>query len=330
MSAVDAETRARGYFGTLRVHDAAPTNSMACGAILGAAHSLLKTDRLGDVLAKSFESEHTTTPARAGWARIFAKYESSCSQRLRTAATPLIRTYARTRSWTTFRPTRYRAEHIPAHLEQSWYDRHLRDLDGHTESKTLRRVAAIQLVQWATQDSLAEAARYLGIDTSEMPHNVEDNIRIWLNSPNEVQDFGRALQNLAIELHRQAEGLIDYQYRRDALLGWALTPGTWQDLTSQLKRAHGRRPVLDDRKRQEASVFIWAQVTHGEHLFAPRPIEAEQPPAIQQDWSRRRNTTWFQLCRPDPMGHYADLRKALVDHGQKLARDIDAGNLLAN
>src|SRR5690348_8092585 len=35
-----------------------------------------------------------------------------------------------------------------------------------------------------------------------------------------------------------------------------------------------QRPELGDRKRQIASVYVWVQVTSGEHYFAPRPIEA--------------------------------------------------------
>ncbi|MEU6392220.1 hypothetical protein [Streptomyces sp. NPDC046939] len=327
-SAVEAEARARGYFGTLRVHDASPVNSTACGAILGAAHSLLETERLVDVLAKAFESGLNNTPARAGWARIFAKYEGSCLQAVRTATAPLVSTYSKSLGWADFRPTRYRAEHISAYLDQSWYDHHLRNLDGQTEPETLRRIAAIQLVQWATQDSIAEAARYLGIDTSKMPYNTENNVHTWLNSPTEAKHFGNALQNLAIELHRQANELIDYQRRRDALRAWALTPGAWQRLVSQLQHTHGGRPGRDDRKRQEASTFIWVHVTHGEHPFAPRPIETEQPLAVQQEWARRRSSTWLQLSRPSPRSPYVDLRKALIEHGQALARQIDAGELL--
>ncbi|MEU5464811.1 TniQ family protein [Streptomyces althioticus] len=328
VSAVDTEARGRSYFGTLRARDASPTNSMACGAVLGAAHSLLQSDRLSDVLAKSFESGLTNSPARTGLASIFAKYEGSCSQRLRMAAAPLIRDYSRHPGWSTFRPTYYRAEHISAHLEDGWYDRHLRNLDGQTDPEILRRIAAIQLVQWATQDSITEAARYLGIDISTMPHNAENSVHTWLNSPNEVRHFRQGLQNLAVELHRQADQLIDYQCRRDALHVWALTPDAWQRLIGQLQHTHDSRPALYDHMRQEASTFIWVHVTHGEHQFAPRPIEAEQPLAVQQDWARHRSNTWLQLSRSDRQRYSADLREVLIDHGRTLARHIDAGGLV--
>lgn len=85
------------------------------------------------------------------------------------------------------------------------------------------------------------------------------------------------------------------------------------------------RPPVGDRKRQDASVYIWVQVTQGEHLFAPRPIEAEQPQHVQREWALRRNTTWYNLVRPNTFRHYADLRKLLAEYVQQLARDIDSG-----
>ena len=55
-------------------------------------------------------------------------------------------------------------------------------------------------------------------------------------------------------------------------------PGTWHEITTSLPPVPGPvRPSLDDRKRQEASAFIWARITGGEPLFAPRPIEAASP-----------------------------------------------------
>ncbi|WP_354382622.1 TniQ family protein [Streptomyces sp. PvR034] len=324
--AIDIEVNARKALGGVRAHDTPPVDPIACGAILDAAHSLLQIDSLDDVLAEFFDSTFTGTPARAGWAQIFTKYEISCSKRLRTAAAPLIRTYSPSPGWTAPHPSGYRAENIPAHLEPDWYARHFQKIDGPTDHKILRRIAAIQLVQWATQASTSEAARYLGIDAEKALYT-EDNIHIWLKSTREVQDFKTALSGLAAELSSRADGLIDYQYRREALRNWALDSSTWQELTSRLESPQGKQPVIDDRKRQDASVFIWVHVTRGEHLFAPRLIEAEQPVGIQQDWTRRRNTTWFQLTRPDPIRHYADLRKILSDHARQLAADIEAGTI---
>ncbi|MEU9981348.1 hypothetical protein [Streptomyces sp. NPDC050856] len=328
VSAVDAEVRARRTFGTLRFHDAAPADPVASGAVLGVANSLLHADAFRDVLADSLESAFTSVPARAGWARVFAKYETSCSLRLRTAMAPLIRTYSPSPGWTAPRstpPVGYRAEHVPAHLEPDWHDRYFRDLTGLTNHRVLRRMAAIQLVQWATNTSVEAATRYLGITPEKMQHT-EDNVLLWLNSSHDVQDFGVALGNLAAELKERAEMLINYKRRREALSDWALTPETWRELTSQLQDSPGKQPVLDDRKRQDASVFVWVRVTHGEHLFAPRPIEAAQPPHVQERWAARRNTTWHLLySHVNPGPHYVALRRVLAEYAEDLARSIDRG-----
>jgi hypothetical protein len=146
------------------------------------------------------------------------------------------------------------------------------------------------------------------------------------------QTFGApALRELATELRMPRHPLTDYLRRRQALQEWALNTSTWEALVSELPPIPGPiRPVVDDRKRKDASIFAWTQVTCGEHLFAPRPIEARQPSHLQREWAQRRNTTWFQLTRPNPLRHYADLRKALTHYARQLARDIDAGRPPAN
>lgn len=78
-------------------------------------------------------------------------------------------------------------------------------------------------------------------------------------------------------------------------------------------------------------MFIWTLVTRGEHLFAPRPLEAAQPTEIQHQWAALRNTAWFQFSRPDPLRHYATtpLRgpspTSHTNYAQRLAQDIDSG-----
>lgn len=83
------------------------------------------------------------------------------------------------------------------------------------------------------------------------------------------------------------------------------------------------QPVLDDRKRQEASAFVWAHVTQGEPRFAPRPIEAGQPEQVRKNWTGRRGNLWHKLARPGRFVHYIELRKLLIEHGDRLASDID-------
>jgi len=70
-------------------------------------------------------------------------------------------------------------------------------------------------------------------------------------------------------------------------------------------------------------MVVWARITHGEHLFAPRPIEDEQPPAVRRAWRLRRGTTWFHFQTDRPKPHYADLKRLLDAYADQLAARID-------
>jgi hypothetical protein len=61
----------------------------------------------------------------------------------------------------------------------------------------------------------------------------------------------------------------------------------------------------------------------GEPRFAPRPIEAAQPEPVRGDWAAHRANTWHKLARPGRFVHYIELRKLLIEHGDRLANDID-------
>src|SRR6266536_3850233 len=170
--------------------------------------------------------------------------------------------------------------------------------------------------------SLGDAARYLGIRTGRSQHSFGPELARWLRDHGS-KDFIDALLSLAAQLD-DAPGLVNYQNRRQAMQGWCLDPGTWQELTSHLPPVPGPvQPVLDDRKRQEASAFVWAHVTQGEPRFAPRPIETSQPDPVRKDWTGRRGNLWHKLTLPGRFVHYIELRKLLVEYGDRLATDID-------
>lgn len=73
-----------------------------------------------------------------------------------------------------------------------------------------------------------------------------------------------------------------------------------------------------------AFLDVWAQVTSGEHYFAPRPIEAAQPPEIQEAWKARRNNILHLIRRDRPSPHYTNLRTELNTLATSLARSIDS------
>jgi hypothetical protein len=188
---------------------------------------------------------------------------------------------------------------------------------------TIRRAGAILLVRRASGGSLLDAAGFLGIPFAEQhPHSLPIGLRQCLreHGPN---GFTAALDDLAVQLDA-TPGLVDYQRRRQALREWCLDQDTWQEIVSRLQaHPNGTRPDISDRKRQEASVYIWARVTHGEPRNAPRPIAAAQPEHVRRTWVSQRNITWKHLTRPGSSPHYAGLCTLLIEHADHLAKDID-------
>ncbi|MEV6867703.1 TniQ family protein [Streptosporangium subroseum] len=312
--------------GVRRALDTPPKDATATAALLTAAAALLATTDLQGTLAQHLQATSAGHLSKAPWARILSRHESSCSEVLRQAAEPATRAYRRTRPHGTKAPARtngYRPEHIPAFLEQNWYQQHLAPLECGSCYKTMRRTAAVLLVQWAAGGSMGDAADFLGINNTRSQYAPSSGFYQWLGDHGQAR-FTAALQDLARDLDT-ASGLIDYLQRREALRGWSLAPDAWQELISRLPPVPGPvQPNLDDRKRQEASAFVWAYVTRGEPRFAPRPIEAKQPEQLRRAWRLGRSTTWFQLSRSDPLNHYSALRKLLILHADRLAREIDA------
>ncbi|EFL21959.1 mucin [Streptomyces himastatinicus ATCC 53653] len=311
-----------------RLRDAPPRDAIACGALLVAADRLLSRDDLPELLSDFVLAAFKDRPSRTPWALVFDRHEDACSERLRQAAEPVTRSFRRVNGSRGIRAplrTVYRPEYIPAFLEPDWYQRHLADCAG-SASKIVRRTAAVRLVQWAMGGSQDDAATFLGITSAQAHFAARSDTRRWLRAGCEPVEFDRALRALAAELQTPRQPPTDYRRRRQALLDWTLSLDIWNTLISDLPRSpYSTRSDSGDRKRQAASVYVWTLVTRGEHHFAPRPLEATQLPEVRRQWALQRNTTWFQLARPDPIGHYADLRQALAKYAQQLARDIDSG-----
>ena len=144
---------------------------------------------------------------------------------------------------------------------------------------------------------MGNAASYLGIRAPRSSHQFAPDLTQWLREHG-TGDFTAALRSLAAQLDT-TPGLINYQRRRQAMRAWCLDLGTWQELTTRLPPVPGPvQPILDDRKRQEASAFTWAHVTQGEPRFAPHPIQAHQPAPVRKDWARLRGSTWSPLTTP--------------------------------
>ena len=82
------------------------------------------------------------------------------------------------------------------------------------------------------------------------------------------------------------------------------------------------QPELSDCKRQFASEAVWARITQGEHLLAPRIIENHLSTG-DLTWHRRRDNMWHFYNASPAKPHYAALRELLNAHADNLAAAID-------
>ena len=325
-TAVDEHVRALGSPG-YRVVDKPPDSVTAAAALLTAATTVLDDDTRQTALVQSLRESRTGRPSREPWVDVFTRHAASCSPALHQTIEPFTRAFQRTGYRGSRAPAhthRYRAEHIPAFLEQAWHLEHLAHLDYGPHVKIARRLAAAQLVQWAAGGSIGAAAHYLGFNPTAGQYAPSPGLYQRLTELGQ-QHFEAALHALARDLDNTPD-LIDYHRRRTRLRDWHLTSEEWQHIVERLPPVPGPiQPVLDDRKRQEASAIIWAHITQGEPRFAPRPIEADQPDPIRREWQLRHGPTVFQFTRRDPLGHYAALGTLLTQHARDLARRIDSG-----
>ena len=313
--------------GTRPAVDRPPRHPLAAAGLLTTAATVIDDPERQAVLARILRASADGKPGNTPWVRVFDRHSRSCSRQFREAFEPGTRACRRISGPRSAKaPARtggYGPEHIPALLEQRRHDQHLACL-GYQAPVNIRRAGSVLLVQWTAGGSAGDAAEYPGIRLRAAQHSFAPDLARWLGKHGD-EGFIAALRGLAAQLDAGISGLINYQHRRQAMRNWCLEPDAWEEITSRLPPVPGPfQPVMDDRKRQEASAFTWAYITQGEPRFAPRPIEARQPEAVRKDWLARRGSTWHKLAQPGRFIHYAELRKILVEHGDRLARDIDS------
>jgi len=306
--------------------DQPPGQVLAAAGLLTAAVEIRDSPDLPDIMARHLQASRLT---RAGspWPVVLNRYRSECSPALRTIGERLTgpsQLLPRPRGKKA--PARaggYRPEHIPALLDERWYLEHFSD-SGTWLPATIRRTGAMLLVRRASGWSLFDAARFLGIPFSERnPHALPEGLRVYLREHG-PDALAAALDALADRLDA-TPGLVDYRRRRHALHEWCLDQDAWQEIVSRLPPHRRGKPVdMDDRNRQEASVYVWCRVTQGEARNAPRPIAAAQPEGVRRAWVKQRKNTWTGFTRPGSSQHYTGLRKLLIEHADAIARDIDS------
>jgi hypothetical protein len=301
--------------------DAAASAGLACIAdrVLGGS-----TEEVREFL-RQFLPAGTSKASRTYWGLHVLRSATPCSEGLQAAYAPLLRgfTATRRRRNAALRPERWGPENIPAFLPRDWYDRHFTPIAGVNDIFT-RRTAALRLVQMAVGGSLGDAAAFLGLASESRAYSSAGSVHTGASKQPDPQGFETALGNLARELDNPAAPLLNYQRRRHALRAWCIDEDAWDQLVRRLPPVPGpHQPKLGDLKRQVASVYVWTQVTSGEHYFAPRPIEAAQPQQVQKAWKARRNNVLHLLRRSQPSPHYTSLKAELNALSASLAQAID-------
>jgi hypothetical protein len=322
---------ARVMFGSL------PAAAAASAGLVHIADCVLagSTDEVREHLRQLLPAG-TAKTGRKAWANRITRSSPPCSNGLRDASGPLLRGFTKAgghpqgRRNAVLRPQRWGPEHIPAFLPEDWHTRYFPPIDGINPMFT-RRTAALRLVQMVAGGSLGEAAAFLGTSTTRTTwqgriYSGAGHVHSAARQQPNPRGFETALTDLARELNDPATPLVNYQHRRQALEKWCIDEDAWNALTARLPSVPGPRPELGDRKRQIASVYVWVQVTSGEHYFAPRPIEAGQLPEIQRQWKERLNTIWHLMQRRRPGPHYASLIAELSIVATSVTRTVGAAD----
>ncbi|MEU7204873.1 hypothetical protein [Streptomyces sp. NPDC045470] len=293
---------------------ALPVDSIAASALLRVAQSVLDSEDLRSHLIPLVLRDRTLNRT-ATWSERFAREQDACSSRLKDAGAPL--THATSGGPSTRRsPTQQEGfvpEQVPAFLPKAWVDHYFQKCDG-ISPRLLRRTASVRLAQMAMGGSLDRAADFLGI---RAPSSATGAIRRWVHPKLDVFEFDTALHALATALDVHAPDLPDYRHRRQTLRNWYLDEQSWRELTTKVPPSSTTPARYDDLKRHIASVFVWSRITQGEHLFAPRPMEASQEFQTQKWWGSRRNTMWCLLTNPGVSPHYSALGELLTEYADQ-------------
>jgi hypothetical protein len=169
----------------------------------------------------------------------------------------------------------YLPEHIPQHLPEEWFTILLEASapDGLPRTLPLRRIAALQLVQITTGQSMAEAAHFLGVPDAWLTGHLR------IAAP--PSDLARALEALASHIERATDP-VDYRQRRERFASWSLPHEDWQDLIRNLPGTKPTKRNSKTHRRMEAcaSAFAWSKLTGSEWRLAPivvPPLSPETP-----------------------------------------------------
>ncbi|SFH09992.1 TniQ protein [Streptomyces mirabilis] len=291
---------------TLRsFHDSPLPAAIPCAALLAGADSLLRSIQPRELgtYVKELLSHDPRRPGKADWSRDFLETRPACSDGLLRALAPVLQTYARSRLPRAvkkpIRKVSYRVDNIPQFLQCDWYENYFGGMDGIAVS-AIRRTAALRLCQIAVGGSLHNAASMLDFPlTAEGKHRAADGakrVHQWARQRPDPGEFEEAVHSLADYLD-QCDSLIDYRRRRNALRNWCIPENVWREIASRIPEPEnaGHRPELGERKRQTASIVVWARLSEGEHVFAPHPIRNRQDPKNRNAWRLSDYAFWARI-----------------------------------
>ena len=315
----------------IALYDRPPLAARACAALLAMAERITAADphAAGDLLQPMVAA----VPSARTWTRQFLLGDGYCSPGLRTAlAAEIGITHLIDRASPRPRPiqpppraVRFGIQHIPAFVLPAWRQRYFApfaDITAHL----LGRAVSIHLAQAAIGGPAADAGEQLGIPRTAARYAI--TVVTQQLDHRRQRAFNRAIDTLAETLNRSTS-LTDYGRRRDALRTWTITAGQWRDLIAGLpdQPVNGRVQAhthWGDGKRTLATVWVWVQLTCGEHIFAT-PIRPDPcAPRPGGPHARYVHTRWPLLHGARP-GHYAALRQRLEIFVDRLAHEIDTG-----
>ncbi|GAB1339832.1 hypothetical protein ACE1SV_64220 [Streptomyces sp. E-15] len=304
--------------------NAPPIDARACAAVLLAAETILNAPDLREALAPlAPPTGHGTKKPRFyyGWDALFKGSRHECSPTFQLAVDTVMskgRRVSRGGPLAAHPGTEFREEHVPAFLHDEWAALHLDDFRG-ISLRQLRRGAAVRLARRARGGSIIDAAQFLGVSSgfhvrfnNFLMHRLKDKAL--------MLKFEADLDNLAIELSRHP---IDYAHRRRALDEGAIPPEVWEAEIARPGLTHGCKFAADDRKRLACSAYVWARVTHGEHLFAPTPAEIRDDSDRKTVWRRDATTVFSLLKRARNYPRYLMLKEELDAYAYRLADSLD-------
>ncbi|MFJ5561643.1 hypothetical protein ACIQCD_30540 [Streptomyces sp. NPDC093250] len=271
-----------------------------------------------------------TPPSTSGWGRTWTTLRHDCSPEFRqyvneTMPSQLAGKAARAdlrRGRRPLIPTadehHYLPEHIPQRLPDDWFAAMIGDIPPAVLSPSvhLRRFAAVQLVQIATNVEMEEAARFLGIpDAWHRTGLGTKNRRLRTLAYQERPEALDAAIARIVNHVSAFQNHSDYCARRQHFADWALSPASWTKIVP-LIAWHG--PALqfriDDVLRETASAFVWALLTGSEWHLAPNAWTqlVDRPPQWRKQAALLRRITYRESPR------FSTLHNALAEHAELL------------